>query len=484
VVNVGAATANVNTKFYDTNGALQTPVGTVQPPWSTTLTQGASFTLDQRSTTSGLPDGFKGSVVVESDQKLASVANVTASTDAVTGIGAYDSYIGVGNADATTQQICPVILRNATLNNADNSKSTIGNSILTIQNAGAVDANGSLTFRDSNGNVATPAAGTASFSGLKPGQSKSFDIADAASGLPNPFFGSVVIVSTNGVPLAAVVEQVQAPTQTDVPNVDALVSYTCFGDGATGDIYAPLIFNLATPSIRTGVFITNFGAADATVSAVFTSAAGATQNLTIPTAGPNKTVLFDTAVLPVGTFGSIKFNSPTQKVSVLVQELTNDLTSVAGYRGLPAVQAATTLYLPIIFSNVTDTKGAFRWYTSFTLVNPNASAATVTLDFILSPALSSLPAFGSQTFSGINVPAGQQVSVDQRPGIFCNPGSDSPPRPGPNVCLTKQFFGTVKITSSNGVSVGAIANQQGVPLDALQPTPQLKDALSAYNGLS
>jgi hypothetical protein len=184
VQNLSSATASVTVQFMNTDGTEFTQAGETR--------QIAPLSLGNFAMPASLPAGWKGSVVVTSDQEVAAITNL------MTGAGAtpegFASNIGMGTGAAGyvgetgNTMYLPFILRER------NGRNTM----FAVQNAGGAATTVTITYYNISGAVVHSLT-----KNLQPGQSEiRSQSTDDTAFLPAGFMGSVIASATQ--PLAAV----------------------------------------------------------------------------------------------------------------------------------------------------------------------------------------------------------------------------------------------------------------------------------------
>lgn len=241
IQNLSAETANVTVRF------ISAADGSTAASQSVAIPNGASRTLLSFITApSGdlipfqAPAGFNGSVVIESDQPVVAIANLTNSAFNIT-----EGYPGF--SAGSNSVLVPLVVRN----NPVGGPTGLASTAISVQNTGTAAANVTISYtRGAAGNTGTIAPETAT---LQPGQSRTFNQIDKAdlgdaTGL---FIGSATVAST-GAPVAVAVTQ-EGNTQ--------LSSYAAF-TGGTPQVALPLVVaNNTANRDFTGLQVQNAGTA-------------------------------------------------------------------------------------------------------------------------------------------------------------------------------------------------------------------------------
>jgi hypothetical protein len=336
VQNLSSSTANITLTYYNQDGTVNTaPNDTIAANSSKTY-----YPIH--------PSGsFNGSVVVSSDQQVASVVNVLGS--GTTNAGA--SYVGA--TQGSTSVSLPLLMKNHGTGNY--------NTWFNVQNTGSTDA--TVTVNYSDGTTAGPYT-------IKPGAARTFDQSTEAHSATS--FSAIV---TSSQPVTVVVIE---------ENSSVMFAYTGFTGGTTNPVM-PLV-NANNSGYVTGIQIQNIGssATDVTVSYTPASAGTAcTETQNIP-AGQSKTFALaafatganSTCVAGAKFVGSARVtgNSTNQNLVAIVNQLKTGVNGEA-YGGFDPAAATNKVVLPLIMDRNNN------WYTGFNVMNVGTAATTVTCTF-------------------------------------------------------------------------------------------------------
>lgn len=254
--NVGSSTATVSIQAYPRTGTAPAPYNIEGG-----IPAGGQTTLNPIQL--GLPAGFEGSAVVNSDQPLNAVTNVTNRYSSGGALGteqgrAAGQYQGVAGTVASTELNFPLV------KNALFGKSTT----FYIQNAGTGDATVNATYRTAGGNF--------NQNGITIPEGRMVVLLPGDAGVPagNGSLGSLTVTSTSGQALAGVSLEYN-PDEATATIVQATRGLTPADRDAKA--YAPIIKNTFGDRF-TGLQIQNSGDApvDVTVRYVGSSAGGST----------------------------------------------------------------------------------------------------------------------------------------------------------------------------------------------------------------
>jgi len=334
VQNLSSSTANITLTYYNQDGTVNTaPNDTIPANSSKTY-----YPIH--------PSGsFNGSVVVSSDQQVASVVNVLGS--GTTNAGA--SYVGASQGGTSVS--IPLLMKN----------NSGYNTWFNVQNTGSADA--SVTVNYSDGTTAGPYT-------IKPGAARTFDQSTESHGAT--VFSAIV---TSSQPVAVVVIE---------ESTSVMFAYSGFTGGTTNPVM-PLV-NANNSGYVTGIQIQNIGssATDVTVSYTPASAGTAcTETQNIP-AGQSKTFALaafanganSNCVAGAKFVGSARVtgNSTNQNLVAIVNQLKTGVNGEA-YGGFDPAAATNKVVLPLVMDRNSN------WYTGFNVMNVGGAATTVTCTF-------------------------------------------------------------------------------------------------------
>lgn len=335
VQNLSSNTANISITYYKSDGTVATTV-------SDTISSSGSKTYFPIAAASG----FSGSVVISSDQPVASVVNVLGSG----GSNAGASYVALTQGAASIN--LPLLMKN----------NSGYNTWFHIQNTGTSDATVNIAYSD--GATAGPFT-------IKPGAAKLVD--QALETHSSAVFSGVVNSSGSQIAIAVIEE-----------NPQTMFAYTGFSSGSTAPLM-PLI-NANNSGYVTGVQIQNIGTSSTTVTVSYTPSSvgtACTETQTIP-AGGSKTFALaafangaNSDCNPGATFiGSARVtgNSANQPLVAIVNQLKAGVNGEA-YGSFDASDATNKVVLPLIMDRNGD------WFTGFNVMNVGSAATTVTCTF-------------------------------------------------------------------------------------------------------
>lgn len=284
--------------------------GTSSLDYNDTIPAGGSKNYYTPSNPPGVPDGFLGSVVIQSSTPLA--CNVNTQT---TGTGSSDNPFrigtsaGFGDAQTSTDMYAPQVMK---------ALGGAWNSYIAVQNATANDVDVTVTYKDSAGNAIPAADETVTI----PGYSNHVFYQEENAGLSAGFIGAATVNATGAV--AVTVNFYNAGTDS---GTGQLHSYNGFATGAT-TLTVPR-FVRRFYGYNSGFSIQNVGTNPTTVTIDFTFA-GNTYTYTSGDIQPgaalalystNITELADVDLLDMGLrFGSAVITSAGEPIIAIVNE--------------------------------------------------------------------------------------------------------------------------------------------------------------------
>lgn len=322
--NLSSSQATIKIVYYNQDGSTAASV-------DDSLDGGAQKTYCPLSAVS---DGFNGSVVVSSDQPLASISNVV-------GDGWTNGASFTGQTSGANTVYAPLLMK------ANYGYTTWFN----VQNAGSSSTD--ITVQYSNGTQET-------FTGLQPGAAHTFNQGNN-SNLPDGWVGSATITSS-GQPIVVTVLEVGSVV---------MFAYNGFTSGHTNPVM-PLV-NANNYGYFTGIAIMNIGTTDTDVTVSYTPSPGSpgtacTEKRTI-SAGQSKTFAqnvftysdndstLQTDCQRGPTFvGSavVTGNSANQPLTVIVNQLNLTANKGAAYAGFSPDDATDTVIFPLVMDRNYD----------------------------------------------------------------------------------------------------------------------------------
>jgi len=334
VQNLSSSTANIVISYYD-------QAGNVVSTASDTLNASGSKTYFPIHPASG----FNGSVVISSDQEIASVVNVLGSGSHNAGA----SY--VGSKSGGTNVSIPLLM-----------KGNSGyNTWFNVQNTGSSNATVNVSYSD--GASVGPIT-------ILPGASHTFD---QSTETHSSSVFSAIVTSDQPV-VVAVIEE----------NSATMFAYGGVSSGTTNPVM-PLI-NANNSGYITGIQIQNTGGSSTDVTVSYTpSTAGTacTETQTIP-AGQSKTFALyafangtnSNCIAGAKFIGSaqVTANSTNQNLVAIVNQLKAGVNGEA-YGAFDPATASNTVVLPLIMDRNSG------WFTGFNVMNVGSAATSITCTF-------------------------------------------------------------------------------------------------------
>ncbi|HZQ97592.1 MAG TPA: hypothetical protein VFC93_02120 [Chloroflexota bacterium] len=355
--------ANLTITMVNSDGTAALTVTDTNP-----LAAGASrnYYVPVNPLFAGLPDGFNGGAVIDSDQPIAASVNLASASDA----GGSDAdpyrlttYTGFASTDAAQTLYFPEVTRYGGYN-----------SVLSIQNAGSGTTNVTVTYRDSSGNLISNPGCTTTAS-IPANASASFKQADC-TGLGNTFNGAAVVTADAGGKIAGVAIKANSFTNS---STSQFLDYNGMATGAK-KLYVPKVVN-GYYGFDGAIIIQNLDSSTST-QVVVTYTFGSTTKTVTRTVNPQASVtLFspnvvadDNSALPTGSGSAIITSSATNIVAT-VNERNDTLGLADTYRAFVDGTQTTKLSFPSINS-------AYYGFTSGPAIqNTGSSAATCTITF-------------------------------------------------------------------------------------------------------
>jgi hypothetical protein len=337
-------TANITIVYYNKDGTINAEVPDTVPAGSSNT----YFPIDASA-------GFDGSVVISSDQPVAAIANVLATS----GTGMSGASYGGFTAGAESVSM-PLIMK------ANSGFSTWFN----VQNTGMAATGVTVSYAgqptcDQNATI-------------EPGAAATFD--QSAHGcLPNGYVGAATVTADSGGTIVTAVMQV---------GPDLLFAYNGFTGGSTGPVI-PLV-NANNSGFITGIQIQNAGASDTDVTIEYTPVSGlgtacsetktveagssATFALYAFTLGGDPNPGTDNCAMGATFVGSAAVSQTGGEPLVgIINQLSSDKGSA--YNAFDPAGASGVVVMPLIM----DRNSGF--YTGFNVQNVSATTTTVTCQF-------------------------------------------------------------------------------------------------------
>jgi len=485
IQNLSTETANVSVRFVPGAGSSASTVTqniTVPGSGSRTL---ISFGAAGDPNTFLAPAGFNGSVVLESDQPILALTNLTNSAFSIT-----EGYPGF--RQGANRVLVPLVLRNNPV--AGGNASTA----ISVQNTGTTAINGTVTYFPG---AAGASGQTDTFTSLAAGQSITFK-QFAKTSLGDLFVGSAV-VEANG-PVAVAVTQEGA---------NQLTSYAAF-TGGSHTIALPLVVSGNTANNNfTGLQVQNAGDQPTNVTFTFTKNQATTPDFGREPCGNNgvmtpRTVSVDPGasftLLTIGFTANDVPGAPIEGqpgrrqsadgqfftclyvggatvtssngqplVAIVNQASLVGTRSVSAYEGFTLAQATNDTRAPLVSS------GNAGFFTGVQVQNTATSGTTnFTITYSPNTATGSNAcggAGGAMTPRTFPLAAGAAVTLLQL-GLG---GSFDPNNPALDPQFTNCIYvGSATVTGPAGSTLVAIINQSNIG-----PFARL-DNLTTYNGFN
>lgn len=300
---------------------------------------------------------FNGSVVVNSDREVVAISNILNSTYKYG--AAYE-----GTAAGALKVSLPIVQ----FNNAGRYYSQFN-----VQNAGSTQATAIVYFYREGETSATTTVNLT----IDPGAAKTVDPQTLPWFIANPgkWVGSVVISSTNGVPLAAVAELLDSSPMST--SNTGLYAYSGFTSGGATELYLPTIMD-ANGGYWTAVNVQNAGPDVTNITIEYYPESGypAKASQTINNVAVGGTAVFLQNMTGTKWVGAAKVSSSnSSKLYAVVNELNTVVGEGSSYSGFELSGATNKIYAPLVM----DANGGY--WTSINVMNLSGSSQTVTVDY-------------------------------------------------------------------------------------------------------
>lgn len=419
--------ASIVITYYNANGTTAaTQQATIPAGASLTFFNGQGGTVAMAA-----PAGFRGSVVISSDQPIAAITNLI-------GASLGESYGGFSSGGQTVN--VPLVTRN-----------NFGvSTVLTVQNVGSASTTVTVTYTP--GVAGT--AGQTDTATIPAGSAVSFSQADK-TGLGDRFVGSASISAATGGSIVAIVNQ-EGNTQ--------LLTYNAFNSGAQSIAVPLLIAN--NFGALTGLQIQNTGTADASVTVTYspnsvTTAGTAASVCGTPTpetvtvtAGSSKTLIqaggaasegFNSFFATCRYVGGATITTSTAGASLVAIVNQVSGSSASSYESFSTAAATSTVKVPLAMAN------NFGILTGIQVQNVGSASTTVTMTYGPNTVTGS-DACPTPTARTATVAAGNSFTFIQAGGAAAD-GFDSQ-------FATCRYVGSATITgATSGDKIVAIVNQ-------------------------
>ncbi|PDW03892.1 hypothetical protein CJ255_06470 [Candidatus Viridilinea mediisalina] len=435
--------AQITIRYYSAaNGAeVASQEATIPAGGSLTFLDGGGGTVAM-----SVPAGFRGSVVIESDQPVVAITNLVGVQGNISVGEAYSGF----NAGYSSVSL-PLIMRG-----------NFGfNTTIIVQNTGTAAT--SVTVRYTPGVAGTAGTQTAN---IQPGASATFTQA-TNNALGERFVGSAVVEAASGGSIVAAVVQ---------DGNNTLASYSGFDANVTPSAVAVPLLVANNFGGTTGLQIQNNGNEATTVTVTYTPNTATTPAGTFQPCGAPQASTFQlpagASVTTIQGAGSANEGFDTQFANcryvggaTVTSNNNQPLTAVvnqsfgasfSAYEGFQVSSATGEVRAPLVVSN------NFGGTTGIQVQNVGTSATQVTISF------------GPNTVSGdgtcatpqsrtISLPAGSSATRIQAGGAAADGFDDQ--------FATCRYVGSAKIEAASGGQIVAIVNQ----------TAALTDGLFTYN---
>jgi hypothetical protein len=370
IQNLSSTTANVVVKVYNESGTL---VASDTPP---ALSPGGYVAYTQNPLGSdpfNLGSGFKGSVVVESDQKVGAIANQFVGNLGTGQSSISAAYTGVDTP--STDLSFPLAYRS--FNNWTTR--------IHLQNSTDTAANVQVTYTAYAGSANSKTA-TDSFS-IPGNGSKTVSLYKDAvpTTLGTNWQGSVTIHSSKSL---AGIADLYFDNPTDGSYYDFIMNYNGFTTSDTGTtLYAPTLFKrYLEPAFgwNTNIFVSNMGSASANICVTYSGNGASSTPHCINNVPINGAVRFQQfsepdSTIPVNWTGSAKITG-TQPVAAVVAMVTSTGANdrAAAFNALANSKLSTAYSAPFLMKWYA---APASWNTNFTAVIPDGSTRNVCVTY-------------------------------------------------------------------------------------------------------
>ena len=350
----GTQTANIVVTYYNGDGSVAATQNQAIPAGGAlTFFNGQGGTIAMSA-----PAGFRGSVVISSDQPIAAITNLVG-----TGIG--DAYSGFSTGGLTVN--VPLVTRN---NFGDSTA-------ITVQNTGSAATTVTVTYTPG----VVGSAGAPDTATIPAGSSKTFE-QSTKTDLGDRFVGSATITSSAGGSIVAIVNN---------EGNSKLQTYNAFNSGGTS-IAVPLLTANNFGGL-TGLQIQNTGTASTSVTVTYaansvTTAPGSQAVCATPpattfdlAAGSSKTLIqaggattegFDPFFATCRYVGGATV-SATQPLVAIVNQVSG--ASSSAYESFNTANATSTVKVPLAIAN------NFGDFTGIQVQNVGSASTTVTMTY-------------------------------------------------------------------------------------------------------
>jgi len=366
------------------------------------------------------PEGFNGSVVVESTEPVVAIANT---------LGNNPQYMASTESfsSGATEVNLPLVMR------ANAGYDTWFN----VQNAGASDATVTVEYVPGSAGSAYTEPSVI----IKPGASHTYDQSGLAA-IGTKFVGSAIITSDQ--PVVATVMQVGQIYKN-------MMGYNGFTAGST-TVSMPLIMS-NNSGFYTGYQVQNVGSAATTVTINYGANIAGTFSPADDTAtldpGESMTFLQNTGQFATDKYvGSATITASEPVVAIVNQVSLGAVALGTAYNGVDPAAATNQISAPLIMANNSG------FYTGVQVMNVGGSAVQVTVDY-------------GPNIAGTFNPADEVVTI--QPGDSYNSIQNS------GVWTGNKYVGSLTVTAASGSQLVMIVNEF---------LPGSTDSFMTYNGFN
>jgi len=358
IQNLSSETANVVVEFYDASGTLVVSDTNTIP-----ANDSISYTQNPCCEPLGLPDGFRGSVVISSDQPVAAIGNqFVMSTETYPTPYIAAAYGGEDTPD--THWELPLMFR----------QYNTWDSRYAVQNTSSVTATVNITY------TTIPAGSVAKTDSvaIAPNGALYRALYDDDSDLGSDWQGAVTIDADQNV--VAMSDSFFSGYTPGAYQCELNYSGLTDSDADT-TVYLPVLFRkYLAPDFgwNTNLFVTNLGASDADVTIEYFGGGivgTVTETATIATSA--RFQQYSNTNLPDGWAGSGKITSDQPIVAVVIEATSSGPNDKAtAYAGVPVGTTTQNVSIPFLMKMHVD-----LWNTNFTIQNAGGAPADVTVTY-------------------------------------------------------------------------------------------------------
>jgi hypothetical protein len=411
IQNVGTDTAYVTLYYYNNVSAG----GGLNKSQDYTIALGQSIKIYPLD----VPEGFNGSVVIESTQPVAAIVNEKG--DYPTYDGAYEGFeVGSGAVRLPNIQ----------------SANSGFYSFFNVQNAGSETTTVTADF------IEEPNKGYASVGDqqctIDPGEACTFSQEPGQGAWTvGKWVGGAKLTSNNGQHIVASANLVHAP------GTFGMSSYSGFTGNGSPTAILPNIMN-ANADYWSGININNGGTSATNITLKFSPEAGypAIANIVFNGVQPNDTVVQLMTTVPelagnVKWVGSVEVDGGGQNIFAIVNTLNTVAGELSAWKGFDPAAATDTIHMPGIFAE----GGTSPWWTGVQIYNTSTTDAYVDIVYSECGPPYCATAWTPASETNVLIPGRTPIVRLQSGGAWAG----------------KYYFGSATVTS-NGPGVVAIVN--------------------------